>query len=223
MKSAMRKTLGGNYVSRCELETILHEVEASVNSKPLMYIEENPDIVTPFTPSHFLTGRSTGFQNHVEPSVSLTTSIDLSYRETLREQMLAKFWRLWSHDYIRNLPPVVKGFKSHCDLKKGDVVLLQEDNVPRLRWPLGLIVDVFPDQRGVIRSAKIKTACGVLSRSVQRLHNLEIASSGTLASDNESDVQGFPSDITPPGTCEEADKECTCSSRVVKPPLKLNL
>ncbi|XP_068247930.1 uncharacterized protein [Palaemon carinicauda] len=54
---ALKKTLGTKCLSRCELETTLHEVEACINSRPLIFVGEEPDISNPLTPSHFLIGR----------------------------------------------------------------------------------------------------------------------------------------------------------------------
>lgn len=57
---------------------------------------------------------------------------DLCVREQIRQQQLENFWKLWCNDYIRNLPPTVKIFFPRCNLRKGSVVLIKEDNVPRL-------------------------------------------------------------------------------------------
>ncbi|XP_066958212.1 uncharacterized protein [Macrobrachium rosenbergii] len=61
VKVALRKTLGTKTLSRSELETTLHEVEACINSRPLTFVGEEPDVANPLTPSHFLIGRSAGF------------------------------------------------------------------------------------------------------------------------------------------------------------------
>lgn len=75
---------------------------------------------------------------------------------------------------MRNLPPTVKGFESNCNVKKGSVVLLREDNVPRMNWPLGIITHIFPASDGIVGCVSVRTAKGVLRRPVQKLHDLEI-------------------------------------------------
>lgn len=163
-------------------------MEACINSRPLTYVEDNPDLSNPLSPSHFLIGRSTGFQVTAQVNPSPTTSKTLSERETVRERVLDYFWKLWSENYIRNLPPVVKNFKSKSNLKKGDVVLVRKENNPRMLWPLGLVVEVFPDKDELIRTVKVKTSIGIFDRSIQNLYRLEISSS-----DNHvvSDVRDF--------------------------------
>ena len=44
-------------LTKVELETILLEVEACVNSRPLTFVSDEFDSSRPLTPSHFLTGR----------------------------------------------------------------------------------------------------------------------------------------------------------------------
>ena len=118
VKSSLRKTLGCRSLSRSELETTIHEVEACINSRPLTFVGDEPDIFNPLTPSHFLIGRPSGFQLEVKDDLPCNiSSEDLSAREIVRQQQLDKFWITWSNDYLRNLPPVVKGFVSNCDLK----------------------------------------------------------------------------------------------------------
>ncbi|XP_014673255.1 PREDICTED: uncharacterized protein LOC106813592 [Priapulus caudatus] len=85
---------------------------------------------------------------------------DLNDREIVRQAQLERFWNVWTDDYLRNLSPAVKGFLPQCALKKGSVVLVREDHIPRLSWPLGIIVEVFPGRDGLIRSVKVKTAKG---------------------------------------------------------------
>ena len=188
VKSALKKSLGTRCLTKCELETTLIEVEACINSRPLTYVNVTPDVSNPLTPSHFLIGRVAGFQPHDSDEFVSSNHKDLSEREIVRKRQLDKFWKIWSDDYLKNLPPTVKGSKSNCNLKKGSVVLIREDNVPRMRWPLGLITDLFPGSDGIIRCVNIQTAKSVICRSVQRLHDLEIF----YDVNNENEVSQVP-------------------------------
>ncbi|XP_063601659.1 uncharacterized protein LOC134777731 [Penaeus indicus] len=152
VKSALRKTIGIRSLSRIELETTLQEVEACVNSRPLTFVGDEPDVSNPLTPSHFLIGRNAGLQLEISDQPSYVTGKDLIIRESVRQQQLDRFWKLWSNDYLRNLPPAVKGFVPNCNVKKGAVVLVREDHVSRLKWPLGVVTEVFPDSEENIPS-----------------------------------------------------------------------
>ncbi|GFX81581.1 integrase catalytic domain-containing protein [Trichonephila clavipes] len=56
-KIALRKILGRALISFEELQTILAETEAIINSRPLTYVYNEPNEPFPPTPSNFLTGR----------------------------------------------------------------------------------------------------------------------------------------------------------------------
>ena len=58
----------------------------------------------------------------------------------------------------------------------GSLVLVQGETRHRLSWPIGVVKQVFPGRDGVVRAVEIKTSKGLLTRSIQRLHVLEISS-----------------------------------------------
>ena len=58
--------------------------------------------------------------------------------------------------------------KRKYDMKKGDVELIVENNVPRGKWNLGRVVEVFPGKDGIARNVLLKTKTGELKRSVQK-------------------------------------------------------
>ena len=55
-------------------------------------------------------------------------------------------------------------------------MLVQGETRHRLSWPIGVVKQVFPSRDGVVRAVEIKTSKGLLTRSIQRLHVLGIAS-----------------------------------------------
>ena len=98
--------------------------------------------------------------------------------------LLKKFWKIWSVDYLNSLPKLVPAFDDKGFLTKGSLVLVQDENLPRIRWPVGTVIEVYPGLDGKIRSAKVKTARSVIERPVQRLCSLE--SNRNLQSDEEA-------------------------------------
>ena len=175
VKSSLRKTLGKSVLSKVELETLLLEVEACVNSRPLTFVSDDVDGSQPLTPSHFLSGKAAGVRVPVVDDSAEVSASSLTEREVQRQNLLAQFWNVWQADYLRNLPHSVRKFKSRGRLQIGSVVLIREDNVPRLRWLMGVVEQLYPGCDGVVRAADVKTAHGVRRRPVQRLHDLEIA------------------------------------------------
>ena len=178
VKAALKKTLGNSCLTRIELETVLLEIEACVNSRPLTFVGDTVETANPLTPSHFLIGRSSSYHSEgctfddVEPVVS---SGDLKDRALLQKHRLQQFWKVWSLDYLRNLPPAVSKFYNRGSLKVGSLVLIEEDHLRRLQWPIAVVTDLHPGVDGVVRTATLRTAKGTVSRAVQRLHCLEIS------------------------------------------------
>ena len=173
VKAALKKTLGRQSLCRQELLTLLQEVEACVNSRPLTCVGDGLDSCRALTPNHFLIGRTAHKEKIDLPSIP--SPLDAQQLSKLFEghsDMLASFWFSWSEDYLKNLPPF-RGQASETEIKVGTVVLI-EDEGPRIGWPLGVIETVYPGKDGLVRKVDVKTARGTFSRSVQRLRKLEI-------------------------------------------------
>ena len=216
IKSSLKKTFGRHSLTRTELETTLHEVESCVNSRPLTYVSDEADAESPLTPAHFLLGHAGGFYERSTPT-PVASGSDLALRFAMRESLLNKFWEIWSNDYIRNLPPW-RGAQGKCDLREGSVVLVQDDQQPRLRWPLGVITQLFPGRDGVVRTVEVKTASGKLVRSIPRIHDLEILSGSV------DDVPDPMPSVYPPETAPRPRGQyVTSRGRVVKPVQRLDL
>ncbi|XP_076030380.1 uncharacterized protein LOC143018676 [Oratosquilla oratoria] len=226
VKSALKKCLGTRCLTKCELETTLFEVEACINSRPLIYVSDDHDVKNPMTPSHVLIGRVSGFQPHVSDEHLDVNHKDLNEREHVRERKLDRFWKMWSDDYVRNLPPTVKGSKPNCNMKKGSVVLLGEDNVPRMSWHFGVIIELLPGRDGIVRCVNVKTAKGVLCRPVQKLHDLESCFETNSVNENiENPLECFMPDEEDVARDESAESleqvKSSRNGRVVKPPCVL--
>ena len=66
-----------------------------------------------------------------------------------------------------------------ANISKGDLVLIQDDNVKRGQWKVGVIEDLITGKDGIIRGAKVRKAGGkneTLNRSILKLFPLEISS-----------------------------------------------
>ncbi|KAK3748163.1 hypothetical protein QZH41_017992, partial [Actinostola sp. cb2023] len=111
-KRCLKKTIGKASLNVIELYTVLTEVEAVLNSRPLTYpyVEINDD--PPLTPSHFLCGHrlltlpdSNGQGREIDPEYnpSETSAKDLNKRAKYHEYVIQAFWRRWQQEYLTGL------------------------------------------------------------------------------------------------------------------------
>ena len=92
VKSALKRSLGKRSLSRQELETLLHAVEACINARPLTFVGDELDSGTPLTPAHFLLGQSSFSKVMVEPVDVSVSHTDLMERQEWRHQLFDQFW-----------------------------------------------------------------------------------------------------------------------------------
>ena len=87
-------------------------------------------------------------------------------------------WNRWRSDYLSSLRKHQqnKSHFTHSKASVGDVVLIHDDIVPRMKWKLGLIVELYKGYDGIVRSAKLKTSSGFTNRPISKLYPLEIRS-----------------------------------------------
>ena len=168
MKRHLRRVIGQQLLSNEELLTVLHQIEAVLNSRPLTPMTSDPNDLTPLTPAHFLIGGS------FAPQPTSDSKLPLNLRFRLIQQSQKDFWEAWRRDYLTILQVRKKWFNNGPELTIGDLVLLAEDNLPPLLWKTGRVVEVYLGNDEVARVVKIKTATGEMITPVVKLRKLPI-------------------------------------------------
>ncbi|XP_064619520.1 uncharacterized protein LOC135482967 [Lineus longissimus] len=192
-KTAIIKTLRRARVTLDELTTLLTEVEAILNDRPLTCIGET-DTPAPLTPAHLLNGRQiTGLPHE---AVDLDEIADRNFMDTSSltkrakrlSSLLDHFWQKWSTEYIPALRERhIRSKRGHLETraKVGDIVLVHSDETKRVNWKMAKIESLIYGQDGIARAAQIKTASGVTNRPIARLYPLEVTAEDTQK-DNEN-------------------------------------
>ena len=62
----------------------------------------------------------------------------LSIKQQQMLQRTNEFWRVWSSEYLKNLPPACQKFKKAGNLEVGSVVMIRDD-LPRMKWNVGIV------------------------------------------------------------------------------------
>ncbi|XP_064461641.1 uncharacterized protein LOC135371581 [Ornithodoros turicata] len=176
VKGTLRKTLGRNRYGFEELTTILQQVEAVVNSRPLTYLGDCPEDLSPLTPAHFLTGKRLTCLPMAPIPTPRSTSAQVKANWIKDERAIDSFWKRWLKEYLLQLRSA-HSWSVHKSLpvKEGDVVLISEEKVPRHMWKMGRVATVFWGRDKVVRACAVKLPDKtVLRRPVQLLYPLEM-------------------------------------------------
>lgn len=153
MKHHLKRVLGEQKLTYEEFTTLLTQIEACLNSRPLVALSDSIEDLECLTPGHFLTGDQT-----LAPPISQEVEdINLGTRWKLTEKMHKDFWRQWSAEYLQTLQTRSKWHYAGKDLQVGDLVIIKEDNIPPARWLLGRIVMTHPGNDGRVRVVTLKT------------------------------------------------------------------
>lgn len=175
VKTALKKVIGRQCLDFVELSTVLAEVEAVINSRPLTHVPDDPNDGAALTPASFLTGRrlTTLPGGETRAWESNASSLRMFWKK--RKHMLHAFWQAWQHEYLLQLRSAYASKQTRTEGPKiGDVVLVRE-NIPRLLWKRGVICSLFPGRDGNVRSCVVRMPQGkFVRRPVQHLYPLEI-------------------------------------------------
>ena len=156
-----------------KLSTLLVEVEAIVNSRPMTRVSDDPLDGKALTPDTLLRLHST------DETPSGNYSAHDKYRRRWRHvQHLANvFWKRWTKLYILSLSNRVKWNLVQRDLKEGDLVLMiGEDKKNRRSWPMALVQEVKHGRDGHVRTCTLRTSRSTFVRPINQLVLLEAAS-----------------------------------------------
>ncbi|XP_028418531.1 uncharacterized protein LOC114543944 [Dendronephthya gigantea] len=173
VKRCLRKVLGNAKLTVDELNTVLVEIEGTLNSRPLTeeYEEFEGDVLTP---SHLIYGRAINF---------------IPRREVAREERLREFHK--------------SGNRKARSLKEGEVVVVYGEGEKRGKWKLGKVEQLILGNDSEVRGAKLRIAGKgkpvYLKRPVQKLYPLEIQArpggNGTEGNSPSGEAEGSLHDL----------------------------
>ena len=115
-----------------------------------------------------------------QDSISSTTATELSKRQKHLDLVLKHFWNRWRREYLSELREHHRGKKISQSrvIRKGDVVCVHENNVPRQRWKLGTVQEPIHGRDNIVRTAVVRLASKggrvEIQRPVQKLYPVEV-------------------------------------------------
>lgn len=165
-KYHIKRVIGESTLTYEELTTLLSQVEACLNSRPLSVNHEEPGQCSPLTPGHFLIGEPL----ITVPEISYEhSSLSSLKRWQLTQAMLQNFWRRWSNEYLVHLMHRYKWAYKVPEPQVGDIVLVKEDDLPPCKWLFGRILDKHLGSDGLTRVVSLKCKNSIMKRPTSKL------------------------------------------------------
>lgn len=146
-----------------ELGTILAEIEAILNSRPLTPMTNDPNDLQPLTPGHFLVGKPLTCINDV--NIPFTSKTKMWHKIVgLRNE----FWKRWSKEYIAELQIRKKWTSERDNIKIGTLVIIHDDNLAPLQWKMGRVTNIICDDYGKVRVVDLHTSTTNMDKAVNK-------------------------------------------------------
>lgn len=177
-KMALRKVLGKAFVTLPMLQTLIVEIEAVLNDRPLTYVSSDISDPEPLTPSHLICGRRITSLPHtmadelVDPTYGAASVTEVAKRQG---QLIQHFQSRWRREYLTSLREYHcrSGGSNKQVIKVGDIVIIHDDT-PRAEWKLAIVERLIIGCDGITRAAEIRNAGGRTNRPIARLIPLEV-------------------------------------------------
>lgn len=183
VKRCLKKIVGRSSLSFEEMRTVLTEVEAVINARPLTYLYDDEESISyPICPSHLINGRRITTTPNSEHFDVVSTYKTLTRKARHQKNILQMFTKQWRKEYLTGLREQyanVARKKNGPVISVGDVVIVKNDSTARLFWKLGIIEELIPGKDGKVRAAIVKVANADkrpsrLRRVIQHLYPIEV-------------------------------------------------
>ncbi|XP_045032068.1 uncharacterized protein LOC123474202 [Daphnia magna] len=121
-KRAMKISVRTRLVTDRVLRTVVAEVAALLNSRPLTHLSMDPDDPDPLTPNHFLHG---GERPYTPLKLSDEENVHVTAKKFLQSQTIIQhFWNRWLREYVPHLTERRKWAENRPNVTVGDIVLV---------------------------------------------------------------------------------------------------
>ena len=159
-KSAVKRVVGRALLDFQEFLTLIYEINAVLNSRPISYVYDTVGEEEPITPSKLWCGKNIVlFPPFYEARLDNKDPEICKKRLKYLDKLLTHFWNRFCSQYLsslserhfsRNLP------RNGRQPKVGEVVLIKNDLLPRGRWKIAQVVEVTPGSDGIVRRVALQ-------------------------------------------------------------------
>ncbi|XGW22651.1 hypothetical protein V3C99_005119 [Haemonchus contortus] len=191
VKRAFTKSVGRKRLSHAQLYTIMTQIEAIINTRPLTTISNANTDDIPLRPIDFLQNslkyslaemdKEEGTDPTFDPKL-IQTATQAKQAIQHAEQVSSRFWDRWYTEYLtalREIQAINRKQPRHMKVREpqiDEIVLVEQENLPRGSWCYGKVVDLMRGCDDLVRSVKLLMPNKhVWLRPVNKLYPLEIS------------------------------------------------
>lgn len=169
VKTHLKKIIGISTLTFEELTTLLCQIEAILNSRPLCPMSNDSTDCAVLTAGHFLI--SDNLNSVPQPDLTISKDHHLTRWQYL-QKLQQQFWKNWSTDYLHRLQQRPKWLSSQPNLKIGDIVIIKDERLPPATWALGRIQETHPGKDDKVRVVSVKTKDVIRKLPITKLCSL---------------------------------------------------
>ncbi|XP_043258045.1 uncharacterized protein LOC122400588 [Colletes gigas] len=171
-KRHLHKTIGDATFTYEQFYTLIVEIEAILNSRPLTPLSSDPNDFLALSPSHFLIGDSLAcLPEHDLVDIQINKLSLWQHIQKIKQH----FWKRWQVEYLQELHTRSKWHTgNNTGIKEGILVSIKDANSPPLQWQLGRVVAVHPGEDNVVRVVTVRTPHSTYKRALKNLAPLPI-------------------------------------------------
>ena len=164
VKRNLSSAIGDHILSYSELQTVMFEVAQLVNQRPIGTHPEHPEDGQYLCPNDLLLGRATSNA----PQGPFLNRCSLKHRTDFLQRVVQNFWDRWSKDVFPHLIIRQKWHLAKRNLMIGDVVLIQDSNLIRGQWKMGVVKKTHQGSDGRVRHVDVEYKINVEPGRLQK-------------------------------------------------------
>ncbi|KAK0135215.1 hypothetical protein N1851_028957 [Merluccius polli] len=130
---------GSSRLTHKVLTTLMAEITAVMNARPLVPVSSDPESPLILTPAMLLTQKTC-----TAPPPPGDFGEGVLFKEEWKQvQSLADtFWNRWRREYLHTLQSRRKWQEKKPNLQVGDIILMKDNRAKRNQWPMAIVVNL---------------------------------------------------------------------------------
>ena len=174
MKSHLSAVLEKDSLHLDTLSTVISEVEAIVNRRPITCVGVDGKDLEALSPADILYPGVPSYSGISILPLAPVGCVDFHATWKRARALVDSFWKRWSSDYVASLVARSKWKRLAPNIAVGEVVLVVDESRRRDDWKLGRVVDVEGSD-GCVRRARVRMADGgIILRDRTKLVRMEV-------------------------------------------------